>query len=474
MIFQKRTKIVCTIGPASEKQAIMEKMIRAGMNVARLNFSHGSYQHHRMLIRHLRAASRRVGVPVAILADLQGPKVRVGVLPAEGIRLRHGTKAIFCAGAEKMDGAIIPIPYAGLAKDLKKGDRILLDDGLIEVRVENIRDKHITTRVVVGGLLISHKGFNVPTATLRIPAVTKKDLQDLKFALGQKVDFVALSFVRTADQIIDIRRRLNKKGADQGIKIIVKIEKHEAIKNFSSILEAADGVMVARGDLGIEMPAEDVPVLQKEIIEACLGAAKPVIVATQMLDSMIRNPRPTRAEVSDVANAVIDHADAVMLSGETATGKYPVEAVKMMARVICETEASRFDDLSPEEIHQAGQTVGKAMGQAAGLLADNPRLRGIVITTITGTSARDVIRFRPELPIVACTPDARVMRQLTISWGATPMTIKKERSVAALSRGAVRAALRLGVVRKKQAILLVTGSPVGRPGTINKVEVIRL
>lgn len=474
MIASKRTKIVCTIGPASEKQSTLEKMIRAGMNVARLNFSHGTHAHHCMLMRNIRAAARRVGVPIAILADLQGPKVRVGVLPETGVRLRKGATVTFRAGAEKMEGSVVPIPYAGLARDLKKGDHILLDDGLLEVVVQAIRSGEIITRVIMGGVLTSHKGFNVPTATLHLPAVTKKDKEDLYFALSQNVDFVALSFVRTADEVHKVRKILDQKKTTSGVKIIVKIEKHEAIKNFSKILEAADGIMVARGDLGIEIPAEDVPVLQKEIIEVCLGAAKPVIVATHMLDSMIRNPRPTRAEVSDVANAVIDHADAVMLSGESANGKYPVQAVAIMARIIRETEASRFDDLSPEEVKGATQTVGQAVGEAAGILADAPRLKGIVVTTMSGASARDVIRFRPELPIVTCTPDDRVMRQLALSWGALPLRVQKQRSMSALSKSAIRATLQARVLKRKQEVLLITGSPVGKSGMISKVEIVRL
>ncbi len=474
MTSSKRTKIICTIGPASEKRTTLTRMIRAGMNVARLNFSHGTYKNHRTLIKNIRSAARHVGTSVALLADLQGPKVRVGVLPNEGVMLKKGAVAIFCAGAETMRGAMIPVPYAGLARDLAKGDRILLDDGLLEVVVEHVRGRELHTRVITGGTLGSHKGFNVPTATLHIPAVTKKDHEDLAFALGEGVDFVALSFVRTAREVAEIRKILNRSKRDRGVKIIVKIEKHEALKNFDAILAAADGIMVARGDLGIETPAEDVPIHQKEMVEKCLVAAKPVIVATQMLDSMIRNPRPTRAEVSDVANAVIDHADATMLSGETASGKYPDASVDMMARIIGETERSRFDNLSLAEFRTHITSMTEAMAEVSRILSDAPHIRGIVVTTISGLSAHQVSRFRPEIPILACTPDARVARQLLLIWGVIPIVIPEARSMEKLVGSALGVARRSRLVHRGEEIILVTGNPVGKAGTTNRVEIIKL
>lgn len=471
---QKRTKIVCTIGPASEKKAILARMVRAGMNVARLNFSHGTYTNHRMLVKNIRAAAKSVGVSVALLADLQGPKVRVGILPKDGMILKKGAMVVFCAGTETMRGAVIPVPYDGLARDLTKGDRILLDDGLIEVVVLSIRGREIRTRVVTGGTLTSHKGFNVPTATLRISAVTEKDLKDLVFALRQGVDFVALSFVRTARQVLDVRKTLNRSKRNRDVKILVKIEKHEALTNFDAILAVADGIMVARGDLAIETPAEEVPVHQKEMIEKCLVAAKPVIVATQMLDSMIRNPRPTRAEVSDVANAVIDHTDATMLSGETASGAYPIQSVEMMARVIEETESSRFDNLSIAEFRSHIASMTKAMAEVARMLSETPRVKGIVVTTMSGTSAQQVSRFRPEIPILACTPNPRVARQLLLSWGVTAVVIPQARGMEKLVASALRVARKSHLWKLGNEVIVVTGSPVGKPGTINQVEIVKL
>lgn len=465
---------MCTLGPASETVATLEKMIRAGMNVARLNFSHGTHANHRMLVRNIRAAAKRVGIPVGIIADLQGPKVRVGVLPSAGVKLVVGERVTFETGREEMRGTNIPIPYAGLARDLERGDHILLDDGLLEVRVESIRGTQLRAKVLVGGLLTSHKGFNVPTATLRLPAVTKKDWDDLRFALSMGVDFVALSFVRRGRDITPVRQYLQRHANGRAVHIIAKIEKHEAIKYFSEILKAVDGIMIARGDLGVEMSAERVPVVQKELVAACLRAAKPVIVATQMLDSMIRSPRPTRAEVSDVANAVIDHADAVMLSGETSTGKYPVEAVTVMAQVIREIEASRFDNLSPDEFQDYLASFGEAMGEVARMLADTPQVAGIVVTSLTGASARHVARFRPELSIVGCTPSVRVLHELTLSWGVLPVLIRQARTSRDLVRSALRVALARKLFRRGQHILLVTGKPVGTPGTTNQIEIVKL
>ncbi len=472
--FFKRTKIVCTIGPASEKLSTLTKMVRAGMNVARLNFSHGTYANHRMLVRNIRAAAKRVGVPVAILADLQGPKVRVGMLPKEGIVLRVGSEVFFRAGVETVHGSHLPIPYKAIARDLKRGDRILIDDGLIEVRVLGIRGEVIRTRVVVGGRVTSHKGFNVPTASLGLPAFTKKDRADLQFALHEGVDSVGLSFVRSPSDVREVRRLLNRYPKYRGVQLIVKIEKHEAVKNFDKILAIADGVMIARGDLGVETPAEDVPILQKQMIEKCLRAAKPVIVATQMLDSMIRNPRPTRAEISDVANAVIDHTDAVMLSGESATGKYPLLAVRILTKTIHETEASPYDDIALVKLRDHFRSEREAVSELAALIAGAPGIKLIVVTTMTGTTARFVSHLRPELPIVVVTNDARVARQLMLSWGVYPIVAPRARTLGALFRSMRHEILKAKLAKRGDRVVVVTGDPVGRPGTVNLVKIVQL
>lgn len=427
MIVQKRTKIVCTIGPASRTPEMLEALIRAGMNVARLNFSHGTYDEHAAMIADIRAVAAKLGEPVAILQDLQGPKIRVGILPAEGVVLAKDAEVVF---STEPDAALpkISVSYDKLHEDVKEGDAILLDDGLIDVRVMRVAGHDIVCKIVNGGTLTSHKGFNLPTASLKIAAITTKDRDDLVFGVAQHVDFVALSFVRDAADINELRDLIRGHDAAAGdgpsrIRIIAKIEKHEAIRNIDSIIATVDAVMVARGDLGIETPAEDVPIHQKRIIDKCRSAAKPVIVATQMLDSMIRNPRPTRAEVSDVANAVIDHTDAVMLSGESASGKFPLEAVETMARIIHETEASEFDDIDPARPHAHVAGDDGAIAEAVNALVLDGAAACVIAHTESGDSVRAISGERPRLPVHAATTHERVRNQLALSWGISPLLV---------------------------------------------------
>ncbi len=347
----KFTKIVCTIGPSSEKKEVLKKLIKAGMNVARLNFSHGTYANHAKLIRNIRSVAKELGEPIAILQDLQGPRIRIGEVADAGVSIKKGETIILLPQGEYKAAhtpTMLPNHYPPLAQEVKKGQHILIADGTMDLKVRRVKGKQITCEVVVGGLVKSHKGINVPGATLSAPSMTKKDRDDLAFGVGQSVDYVALSFVRTGKDIKTLRSLLKRhaqtKSSALHIGIIPKIERWEAVENFDEILALSDGIMVARGDLGLEIPAEKVPIVQKTLIKKCIDAHKPVIVATQMLESMTTNNRPTRAEVSDVANAVIDHTDAVMLSGESAAGKYPVETVTMMARIAHETEKSHFDD----------------------------------------------------------------------------------------------------------------------------------
>ncbi|MBI4457621.1 pyruvate kinase [Candidatus Uhrbacteria bacterium] len=471
----KRTKIFCTIGPASDRPKMLEAFIKAGMNVARLNFSHGTHDDHAELIRRLRAASRNLDEPIAILQDLQGPKIRVGDLPKEGVDLKPGTSVIFTTDP-KAKLPKIPMGFAQLHKDVKKGDRILLDDGLLEVMVRGVKGRDLVCEVIIGGKLTSHKGFNVPTASLSVSAITEKDKLDLKFGVANDVDWVALSFVRTAKEIEDLRKLIRryekelKKKTANPIRIIAKIEKHEAIRNIDSIIKAVDGIMVARGDLGIETPAEDVPLVQKMLIKKCLAASKPVVVATQMLDSMIRNPRPTRAEVSDVANAVIDHTDAVMLSGESASGKYPLQAVKTMAKIVMQTEASPFDNMAPG-FGTAGGSTSIAMGEIAGLLAIDAKADAIVVTTKSGGSAKVVSRCRAELPVYAVTDDPRVCRQLAVSWGVRPFVVREYATLAGLVAGSIAHLKAKKMLKKGNKIIVVAGDPVGKSGNVNVVEI---
>lgn len=351
---KRRTKIVCTVGPASSGTATLEKMIRAGMDVARLNFSHATHDDHRRLIRSIRYAAKKAKKHVSILGDLQGPKIRLGFLPEAGVELPTGKQVTLTTSTDKYANGKIPVTYKQLHKDLKKGHRILIQDGIYELVVTRVAGKNIQAKVVNGGTVTSHKGMNFPDSTLKVPVLTDKDKDDAIFAIGQGVDWMALSFVTSAAPVKFLKQLIkrNTPKSKRQARVIVKIEKHEAIDRFKEILAVADGIMIARGDLGVEIDAEEVPVRQKELIHACRDAGKPVIIATQMLDSMIRNPRPTRAEVSDVANAVFDCTSAVMLSGESASGKYPVQAVKMMVKIVKEAEASCYDDQCEHAIVQ--------------------------------------------------------------------------------------------------------------------------
>jgi len=402
MFKQTKTKIVATIGPASSDVLTLERMIKAGLRVARLNFSHGTHKSHAKFIRNVRAAARKVGVEVAILQDLQGPRIRIGDVPEDGIKIKRGQKvALLPANGPLLripDHTIIPIQYKDLYKDVKKGTMILIEDGTIQLKVVRVSNKRIYCKVKIPGIIKSHKGINVPDVTLKVDVITAKDKKDIIFGQQHDVDFVALSFVKEAADINRLKKliaKAQKKNVKVPTKVIAKIERKEAIERLPGILEAVDGIMVARGDLGIELPAEQVPLLQKELIQRCLQRGKPVIVATQMLDSMIYNPQPTRAEVSDVANAVIDHTDAIMLSGETATGKYPVEAVKMMTRTAMVTEASVFDDFDcgPLEINGLKQ----ALAHAACRLSAEINAKAMIVVTKSGDGVRYLTRHRPKL-----------------------------------------------------------------------------
>lgn len=422
----KRTKIVCTIGPACESVDVLVKMVAAGMNVARLNFSHGAYENHRELFNNIREAEKQTGEPIAILQDLQGPKIRVGTLPQDGIMLTEETTVLFDSGISEYVGKAIPVDYKELHTYLKPGERILLNDGKMETEVISVEGTSILTTVRVGGLLTSHKGINVPDSTLTVRAMSDKDKEDAKFGLSLGVDFIALSFVRNAQDIIELRNLLQEEATQKNIdnttpiKIIAKIERKEAVDNIQSILEVVDGIMVARGDLGIEVPGEQVPVIQKDLIEAALKFSKPVIVATQMLDSMQENPRPTRAEVSDVANAVIDHTDAVMLSNESAVGKYPVETVETMGKILIETESSSYNDL-PFDIHVEKENANKILENLGRILAEKVEAKAIVVGSVDEKFLRTMSSFRPECPVFVPAQNSRILHQMNLHWGIIPV-----------------------------------------------------
>ena len=473
----KRTKIVCTIGPASSDKETLRQMVKAGMNVARLNFSHGTYEDHAKMIGLIREIAEESGEPIAILQDLQGPKVRVGELPPEGVMLENGKEIVISTDPQ----AALPkigTTYEGLHGDVKVGDRLLLDDGLLDVRVTQVVGRDIHCQVVNGGKLTSHKGINLPTATLNIPAITEKDAADVRFGVEQGVDWVALSFVRNAKEIYDLRYLIKEHEAtlgperqyDMPVRLVAKIEKHEAVRNIEEIIEAADGIMVARGDLGIEMPAQEVPLIQKRIIDLCREKAKAVIVATQMLDSMIRNPRPTRAEVSDVANAVIDHTDAVMLSGESASGKFPVEAVTMMATIIKETEASHYDDVQLTCGGNFGATTEESVSEIGAILASGAKAKLILVASMSGDTGRLVSRYRPVLPVFVATDSHRVQRQMNLSWGVVPFILPRCRIVEELIDRSVGFLKKEKFVKSADKIVVIAGSPVGQSGGVNLVE----
>lgn len=475
-----RTKIVCTIGPASEKLTILRSMIKAGMNVARLNFSHGSYRNHTLLIKRIRQLSKEMNRPIAILQDLQGPRIRIGKLSTEQIKLKNQEKIILSTKINpKLDR--VPVNYSKLTNDLKKNDRILLADGLIELKTLSIKGKEIICRVINGGVLTSHAGINLPDTQLSISIITKKDKQDLRFGIQQGVDFVALSFVTTDREIKSLKRMISRvqqelnlpvgKNKKSPIKVISKIERPEAVSNFSAILSASDGIMVARGDLGIEMPPQDVPLIQKNIIDRCLESAKPVIVATQMLNSMIEQPRPTRAEVSDVANAVIDHTDAIMLSGETASGKYPVQSVKMMSKIIEETEASIYDDFILKDLNKQKSSDLIAINQMACYLAKKVNAKFILVASSSGDTGRLISRYRPELPILVATNQQRVRRQLCLSWGVAPFVLPICKNIDELIKKATIFIKEHFIIKAGDKIIVVAGQPVGISQNVNLVKV---
>lgn len=410
-----RTKIIATIGPTSEEASVLRKMLHAGLDCVRLNFSHGTYAQFSKIIRNIRELGKEVGREIAVIQDLQGPKIRVGELPAEGVTVHHGDTVTLNVKAEKNT---IPIQYRNLPRDVKKGDTILIDDGLIELTVEKVNadHTHIACRVEVGGIIKSHKGMNVPTASISAQPLTPKDRKDIDFGVKHGVDYVALSFVKEAKNIYELKRLLRQKHSHA--KIIAKIERHEAITNMEKIIQAADAVMVARGDLGVEIPAEEVPVHQKKIIHLCNVYGKPVIVATQMLNSMIENSRATRAEISDAANAIFDHADALMLSNETAVGKHPVDATRTLAKVAAAVENHLKKDphllnlKRPEDM-----PIVNATCLNANKLAQDIHAKFMVAITRSGYTAREMAKYRPFIPIIVFTPDIHVARQMALVWG---------------------------------------------------------
>ncbi|MGI5911002.1 MAG: pyruvate kinase [Syntrophomonadaceae bacterium] len=466
----KKTKIICTIGPASEKVETIKQMIEAGMNVARLNFSHGSYDEHQRRILAIQEAARICNRYVAIMLDTRGPEIRTGRLKNGKIKLESGQDFVLTTREIIGNEHEVMISYPHLPDMVKKGITILLADGLINLQVEAINDGDIKCRVVNGGELGERKGINVPGVRIGMPFLSKRDIADINFGIDNNIDFIAASFVRTADDVIDIRRILEQRQAD--IDIIAKIESQEGVANLEEITKVADGVMVARGDLGVEIPAEEVPLVQKNIVEGCSKSGKMVIIATQMLESMITNPRPTRAEVSDVANAIFDGADAIMLSGESAAGKYPVEVVKTMARIAARAEESLpYQDILRKKRPQLSPTVTDAISYATCTAAMNLGAAAIITATYTGFTAKMIAKYRPQAQIIASTNDFRIMKKMALVWGVEPIFIKETKGTDELFTESIQAALDSGYIKNGDLLVLTAGIPSGKSGGTNMLKV---
>ncbi len=469
----KKTKIVATVGPASENLKTLEEMIQEGMNVARVNFSHGTYEDHEKQINLIKEARKRQNTPIAIMLDTKGPEIRTGLLKnGDEVILTEGQT--FVLTTEELDGdnTIVSISYEGLPGDVKPGDQILVDDGSLDLRVEAVDGKKIITNVVTGGTLGEHKSLNLPNVVVNLPGLTDKDINDLKFGIQQGVDFIAASFVRRPDDVLAIREVLdNNNGSD--IKIISKIESQEGVYNFDKILDLSDGIMVARGDLGVEVPAKDVPVIQKRIIMKCNNDAKPVIIATQMLDSMIHNPRPTRAEVADVANAVFDGADAIMLSGETAVGAHPVEVVKTMADIASVAEVADEFRLN-NRLKKKQKGITNSVCEAAISMSVNLKANSVIAATASGDSARDLSKFKPDANIFATSFRNITIRQLCLSWGVFGIYVPQVTDSDKLVRESVKAVKEKDYIHEGDRAIVVAGIPVGASSVTNMIRVIKV
>jgi len=468
----RRTKIVCTLGPATASHEKIKELILAGMDVVRLNFSHGDHESHSKTVDMIRSASREVGKEVGILQDLGGPKIRLGNLKQKEIKLKPQDKVILRSGQDSSDDAI-PVNYKYLLEDVKENDRILLADGLVELLVNKIQDNDIICEVIVGGLIHSHKGVNLPSSDLRISAFTEKDQKDLMIGLKENVDFVALSFVRHEKDLEQIRQILSDH--EDPPLLIAKIEKPQAVERLANILELVDGVMVARGDLGVEMPLEEVPIIQKKIIRMASEAGKPVITATQMLRSMVDSPRPTRAEATDVANAVLDRTDAVMLSEETAIGSFPIESVKTLDKIARATEPHIEDQsLLKKAISPLLPSKEGAISRSACWLAQDLGASAIAASTTSGRTARLVASFRPHCPIIGLTTLKRTLRQLTLTWGVIPAMVEVFDHTDKMFQGVRSWVLENKIAEKGDCVIITAGVPLNIKGTTNLLKMLEI
>lgn len=465
----RKTKIICTIGPASENPEILSQIIEAGMNVSRHNFSHGDHEEHAARINLVKELAKKYNKEIAVMLDTKGPEIRTGKFDPKKVELQEGAKFTVHAGGDVIGNTEeCSVTYAGLANDVKPGDTILIDDGLVGLTVESIEGNKIHCKVQNTGFVATHKGVNVPGVSIQLPALTEKDIADLKFGCEMGVNAVAASFIRKASDVEAIREILNANGGEH-IQIISKIENQEGVDNIDSILAASDGLMVARGDLGVEIPFEKLPAVQKMMIEKCNAAGKPVVTATQMLDSMMRNPRPTRAEVSDVANAILDGTDAIMLSGESANGDWPVESVQTMARIATETEKKLNYETAVSKAKSHTPAVSGVISRAACNAANELKAAAIVSSTKSGSTARRISQCRPDCAIVAVTPCEKVAKSLAFCFGVYPVVAEDQNSTDAMMANATKLAVENGFAKSGDTVIIAAG--LDQVGSTNLLKV---
>ena len=468
----RKTKIICTLGPASNKRNVIMEMVKAGMNVARFNFSHGTHEGHLATFHELNWVRNELGIPVGTLMDTKGPEIRTGILKDGPVYLEEGTEFTLLTEDIEGDATQVSISYKELPQDLGDNHRILIDDGLIELEVLEILPGKIRTRVVAGGELSNRKGVNIPGTRLSMPYLSEADKEDIAFGIRTGFDIVAASFVRKREDVQQMRDFLDENGGAH-IRIMAKIENAEGVSNLEEIIQVCDSVMIARGDMGVEIPFEEIPIIQKDIIKVASMAGKQVVTATQMLESMVSHPRPTRAEITDVANAIFDGTSVTMLSGETANGKYPVEAVKTMVRIIERTEndIDYKKQFFIDNMYQDAHNITDAISHATCLIAYNLNAKAIITVTKSGTTAYMISRFRSDIPIIACTPDATVLRQMSLSWGVTGLMVGEERIMEVLFDSAINTAKHEGLVEAGDLVVLTTGIPLSQSGSTNLVKV---
>jgi len=468
----QKTKIICTIGPASESPEILREMILGGMNVARLNFSHGSHPEHLAKVENIKKLRHELKMSVAILLDTKGPEIRLGTFDGGKVELKTGSTFILTTDQVVGDNQRAAVSYTELPNEVSTGTRILLDDGLIELIVESVSGKTITTRIINGGIISNRKSVNVPSVSLKIPYLCAKDRSDLRFIVENGFDLIAASFVRNEVDVKSIRDELHRIDSRNKIKIIAKIENADGVNNVDSILSVCDGIMIARGDLGVELEYEELPVIQKDLIKRTLQQGKPVITATQMLESMILNPRPPRAKTSEVANAIFDGTSAIMLSGETAVGKYPVEALAAMSKIAERIEKSiDYRAMYQRREYKTEVSITNAISHATVTTSHDLHASAILTVSLSGKTAQSVAKYRPTCPIIACTPDPVVRRQLMLNWGVIPLLTSEDNDTTELFNHAVEAAIEAGCIKEGELVVLTAGVPVGYSGTTNLLKV---